>query len=103
MITHVSCVIRPKGSDLIFGHPPCRICAGVTPACRLAAAVQIGTFGIAWQRCPTYETGGAPPVSAANQDLSAAHPRHLVALVHLHRASLARGHPATATINRLNP
>src|SRR6266568_2396237 len=67
----------------------------MTPAYRLAAAVQIGTFGIAWQGCPTHETGGAPPISAANQDLSAEHPRDLVALVHVHRASLADGHPAT--------
>jgi hypothetical protein len=70
-----------------------RICAGMTPACRLAAAVQIGTFGIAWQRCPAHETGGAPPISAANQDLSAEHPRDLVALVHVHRASPRRRAP----------
>src|SRR6266568_5601898 len=51
-------------------------------------------FGIAWQRCPARETGGAPPVSAADQDLSAERPRGLVALVQVHRAGLAGGYPA---------
>src|SRR5260370_41743978 len=65
----------------------------MTPACRLAAAVQIGTFGIAGQGCPAHETGGAPPISAANQDLSAEHPRDLVALVHVHRGPPRRRAP----------
>jgi hypothetical protein len=60
-------------------------------------------FGIAWQRCPTHETGGAPPISAANQDLSAEHPRDLVALVHVHRAASPAGTRPPAIINRLNP
>ncbi len=65
----------------------------MTPACRLAAAVQMGTFGIAWQGCPAHETGGAPPISAANQDLSAEHPRDLVDLVHVHRGPPRRRAP----------
>ena len=33
-------------------------CAGMMPACRLAAAAQAGTFGVARAECPMHEAGG---------------------------------------------
>src|SRR5258708_691651 len=72
MITHVSSVIRPEGSDLIFDHPYnadsalafCRPGVSWPALISISSVIGMGYLPRGGGRCRNWCRGGAPPPGA---------------------------------------